>query len=151
MAWIYSMWIDTETNLQSNSITEYFKDKDILANGKKYKVKVYQNGMITVDGISQIGITSKKDADEMTAIGHELYKLLKLAPEFRFAITGVEVDGWRSMQELEENPEDILITSGIVIREDIYKKLGSLGEFIEFKDNYVWTPYSGEKYLQQSR
>lgn len=146
MAWIYSMWIETETEELGKAIKDYFNNHVIKSNGKKYKISAYESGMVTVDGISRIGITSKADADEMTLIGFEFYKLLKKAPEYRYALTGVEVDGWREMSELEEDPNDILLISGFVIRKDIYEKLGSPGELSEFNSKYLWNPYEGEKW-----
>ena len=148
MAWIYSMWVETETEELGKAIKDYFNNRIIKCNEKKYKISAYEGGMVTVDGISRIGITSKSDADEMTLIGFEFYKVLKEAPEYRYALTGVEVDGWREMSELEENPNDILLISGFVIRKDIYEKLGSPGELSEFNSRYLWAPYEGEKWIK---
>lgn len=147
MAWIFSLWVETELDSQKEEIVKYFNLRIIFVNGKGYVVKAFQSGMVTVDGISQYGITCNSDAEEMTAIGIELYKLLKLAPEFRYALCGVEIDGWRDFHELEEDPEDILLIPGFVIRKDIYEKLGSPGEFEEFSSNYLWTPYQGEQWI----
>lgn len=146
MAWIYSMWVETETKELGKAIKDYFNNRIVKSNGREYRISAYEGGMVTVDGISRIGITSKADADEMTLIGFEFYKLLKGAPEYRYALTGVEVDGWREMKELEEDPNDILLISGFVIRKDIYEKLGSPGELSEFNSRYLWTPYEGEKW-----
>ncbi|MHA7060274.1 hypothetical protein ACWGOQ_0023860 [Aquimarina sp. M1] len=151
MAWIYSMWIETESEKQGIAVKDYFNKNTVKANGEEYTIRAYQVGMVTVNGISQIGITSKSDAEEMTSIGFEFYKLLKEAPKYRYALTGVEVDGWREMSELEEDPNDILLISGFVIRKDIYQKLGSPGELCEFNSKYLWTPYEGEKWNQNKK
>lgn len=145
MAWIFSMWIEAETQPQRAAIKAYFEGRVIEACGKQFPIVTFEGGMITVEGISQIGITSQADALEMTAIGHELYRLLQDAPQFRYALTGVEVDSWREMHELEEDPRDMLI-SGCVIHKDIYEHLGSPGEMVKFHGDYVWQPYEGEKW-----
>ena len=148
MAWIYSMWIETESEEQGIAIKDYFNKHTVIANGKEYTICAYEGGMVTVDGISRIGITSKSDAEEMTSIGFEFYNLLKQAPRYRYALTGVEVDGWRDIDELKEDPNDILLISGFVIRKDIYEKLGSPGEMSEFNNEYLWTQYEGEKFIK---
>ena len=74
----------------------------------------------------------------------QFYVLLKNAPEFRYALTGIEVDGWREMFELEQDPNDILLIKGFVIRKDVYELLGSPGKMPEFKTDYFWNPYEGE-------
>lgn len=146
MAVIYSMWIETENKSKGKAIKDFFENKKISVNGKNYVILAYEGGMITVDGISRVGIRSKADAEEMTSIGFEFYNLLMDAPEYRYALAGLEVDGWRWMSDLEEEPNDLFIASGVVIRKDIYAKIGSPGEMFEFTSNYVWTPYTGEKW-----
>lgn len=73
----------------------------------------------------------------MTANGSEFYKLLKDPPPFRYALTGVEVDEWMEMEELEAHTEDILLIIGLVIENDFYEKLGNRGELPEFKPGYL--------------
>jgi hypothetical protein len=85
---------------------------------------------------------------EMTKIGFEFYNLLKSAPKFRYAMVGVEVDEFRNWYELVEEPNDIQLFKGLVIRKDVYRYLGSPGILVEFKDDYLWTLYEGESYLE---
>lgn len=143
MAWLFQIWIETETVEEGLSIKEYFNNRTIHANGKTYSTKWYPGGMVTVDGISTTGVNSESDALEMTSVGLEFYELLIGAPKYRFALVGIEVDGWREFKDLEEDPKDVL-TPGFVIREDLYKQLGSPGKLIEFNTGYLWTPYHGE-------
>ena len=153
MAWIYSMWIESgESEEQGNNIRDYFSSiKEIETTIGKYPIYAGKSGptgsMITVDGISRIGINSEKDSIEMSLIGNELYKNLRQAPDFRYALTGVEVDGWIFMDELIKDPNDIAEAKGFVIRKDIYNSVGSPGEFVEFSHNYMWLPYEGETFI----
>ena len=148
MAWIFGMWIETENSDQAVAIKAYFNHKVIDANGKTYKISADESGTVTVDGISRTGITAQSDAEEMTLIGFEFYQLLKAAPDFRYALTGVEVDEWRTMEELEEEPNDILLIPGFVIRSDVYKRLGSPGNLKAFSLTHLWTPYEGEHWSE---
>ncbi len=150
MAWTFQIWIESGNNEESGiAIRNYFESqKEIVTEIGKYQIIAHQSGetgsMITVDGISQTGIDSELEKNKMSLIGNQFYVLLKNAPEFRYALTGIEVDGWREMSELVEEPNDILLIKGFVIRKDIYKLLGYPGEMSEFKTDYLWTPYEGE-------
>lgn len=152
MAWIFSMWIETGPDQShTEAIRSYFKSKkEIVTDKKTYTLQLFPTNnistMVTVEGISKSGIATKQDADEMTSIGFEFYKLLKHAPEFRYAITGVEVDGLFELHELQEEPDDILEFKGFVVRKDIYELIGSPGELESFRENYLWIPYEGEVY-----
>jgi hypothetical protein len=153
MAWIFSMWIETgEDESAGQAIRDYFDNLSILkTDEKQYKIYTHKQGqgnIITVDRISRSGVTSLNDAMEMTKIGFEFYNLLKSAPKFRYAMVGVEVDEFRNWYELVEEPNDIQLFKGLVIRKDVYRYLGSPGILVEFKDDYLWTLYEGESYLE---
>ena len=102
MAWIYQLWVESDQN--GNAIRDHFLSyKAIELENKTYKINASQSGvngsMISVDGISRSGINSVEDAKEMTKIGFNLYTMLKTAPLFRYAVAGVEVDGWIEMED----------------------------------------------------
>lgn len=144
MAWIFSMWVEAETEPENKAIREYFDGRKISANRKEYEISAYGSGMITVDGISMRGINSQSDADEMTSIGFEFYKLLKDAPTYRYALTGVEVDGFTYIEELTEDPEYYLAFKGFVIQKELYERVQGKKKMQPFSQEYLWTPYEGE-------
>ncbi len=150
MALLFQLWIETgHDDTKGMAIRNYFNaKKEIITDMGHYPIKVYKSedtaSIITVNGISQTGMHSQKDCEEMTQIGFEFYEHLRKVPTFRYALCGIEVDEWREMSELEEDPDDILLIKGFVIRKDLYNLLGSPGEMIPFTTNYVWTPYEGE-------
>lgn len=148
MAWIFSLWIEAEKDSEKKSIKEYFNGRKISANSKEYTISAYESGMITVDGISRIGITSQNDADEMTSIGNRFYELLKDAPKFRYAMTGVEVDGFAFIDELTEDPEFYIKFKGFVINESLYRKINGKRKMKPFSNGYLWTPYEGETWKE---
>ncbi len=147
MAWIYSLWVVAKNEEQVCSINEYFGSKKIIANDKEYSIKSY-DGMITVEGISRVGITSMSDANEMTNIGFEFYKLLKKVPSFQYALAGVEVDDCVSFEALREDPEYYSKVKGFVINKELYKLMGIENKMQTFSKGYVWTPYEGEHWSE---
>jgi len=144
------MWIETDRN--GDEIRSYFSSKTINANNRNYKINAYQSGetgsMITVDEISRYGIRSNEEALEMTQIGFEFYKHLRKAPNFRYALTGIEVDGWREINELYESPNDIELMKGFVINKKLYELIKCSVKMKTFRENYLWIPYEGEKYIE---
>lgn len=152
MAVIFQIWIESEEN--GLKIRDYFSAKNkIVVNQKHYKIKTWSSGktgsMITVDGISNIGIQSTSEAKEMTEIGFQFYALLKNAPDFRYALTGVEVDGWLEMEDLHKKPNSIETISGLVINKKIYEQIKCTSKMEAFKENYLWIPYTGETFTER--
>lgn len=144
MAWIFSLWVEAEKDAEKKSIQDYFDGRIITVNGKEYTLSAYTGGMVTVNGISRIGVTSQQDADEMTSIGNCFYELLKDAPEYRYALVGVEVDGFAFIDELIEDPEFYLKIKGLVINERLYHSINGKRKMKPFTDGYLWNPYEGE-------
>lgn len=138
------MWIETVTKQNAMDIQAFFNHKQFTLNNKTYNIAASAGGVITVDGISKSGIMSQKDAEEMTRVGHEFYRLLKEAPTFSYALTGVEVEHWRTLDELKSDPSDLLGINGLVIQEDMYARLGAPENLPPFRPGYVWNPYLGE-------
>lgn len=146
------MCIETEKN--EEEIRNYFSSKKkLIINKKVFPIIIYPCGnnevMITVDGISRSGITSKEDASILTEIGFAFYKLLENAPDFRYALIGVEVDGWRSFDELVEFPNDFDGLKGFVINKAMYNQIHSTVKMKDFKNKYLWIPYEGETYIEK--
>jgi hypothetical protein len=82
----------------------------------------------------------------MTAIASALYERLRTAPDFRFAIVGVEpVDTFRGTSQMNE-PEDIACT-GLVLENAIWIRAGMSARFETFRPGYVWLPYRRERFV----
>jgi hypothetical protein len=98
-------------------------------------------------GISLTGIDTPETAYLMTEIGILLYRLLQSAPAFRFALVGVEVDEFRTYDELIEDRELLAVLfPGLVLANPVWKSIGSPGSFRKFAGDYVWQSYGGEVY-----
>lgn len=146
----YELWIETANSKEMlQEIQNYFKEIGVIKTEMgEYPISVNHycltSTTITVKGISRTGISSKKDEKEMSLIGYEFYKLLRNAPEFRYALTGCDISGCFELEELEEDPSYLLIKPGVVIQKELYERLGAPGNFEEFRQEYVWSCYNGE-------
>lgn len=143
------MWVEAKKDLERKRVKEFFDGKKIYANQREYTIIAYDSGLITADGISRSGINSQHDADEMTGIGFEFYELLKNAPTFRYALTGVEVDGFAYYEELVDDPEFHLKIKGFVIQKELYAQINGKRKMVSFSEGYLWTPYEGETWNSQ--
>ncbi|NJN57300.1 MAG: hypothetical protein HC879_07235 [Leptolyngbyaceae cyanobacterium SL_5_9] len=105
------------------------------------------------DNVSSSGIVAPDIAYTMTELGILLYQRLQSAPDFRYALVGVEVDEFRTYTELST---EIPATSfpGLVLAESIWRSfevsqrelLEASTVFRSFSPGYVWHPYEGEVY-----
>ena len=100
-------------------------------------------------GISRSGVSGQTAANQLTEVGNLLYKRLRTASTFRYAIVGVESDEFRRFSELDE---DLLVLpfDGLVVSDQIWKRLGSPHIFVPFSTGYYWRPYKGEKPPQET-
>ena len=99
------------------------------------------------EGISLTGINTPESAYLMTETGILLYRMLQSAPDFRFALVGVEVDEFRTYHELIEDRELLAVLfPGLVLANLVWKSIGSPGSFRKFSGDYVWQSYGGEVY-----
>lgn len=95
-------------------------------------------------GLSRTGITSEADASAMTRAGEALYDELRSAPAvYRYALVGVEVDGFRSYDELVTD-EGLTRLPGLVLSGDTWVACGRPPAFVPFARGYRWIPYAGE-------
>lgn len=126
-------WILSD-GLQSQCHTAIFQDAD-------------ENWWCRVcpENVSGTGIDAPDIAYTMTELGILLYKRLRSAPSFRYALVGVEVDEFRTYSELSA---EVPATSfpGLVLAESTWRSLGASTIFRPFVPSYVWHPYEGELY-----
>ncbi|MBN2493370.1 MAG: hypothetical protein JXR96_02165 [Deltaproteobacteria bacterium] len=102
--------------------------------------------MAIPQGVSRVGIQSDADARSMTLLGSQLYDRLRIAPRgYRFALCGIEVDGFRTCAELLD-ADAIRRFRGLVVEEAIFKAVGEPPAFEPFAPGYWWLPYGGETY-----
>ncbi len=92
------------------------------------------------EGVTRTGINSSDDERVLTSLSFQLYDHLHSSPPFRYAIAGVEVDGFRNYDELDNDIIDMDFT-GLVISEEIWLDHGSPSIFIPFATGYRWRPF----------
>jgi len=101
--------------------------------------------IISPSGLSTSGISTKDDAHEMTLAGRHLYARLHSSPPFRYAIAGVESEGFRSFTELKQLESSLFSRlNGLVLSIGVWETLGQPAGFVEFRTDYLWRPYLGE-------
>lgn len=149
MAWIFSLSAECgHDKHQAEAVAKHF-DGYIAAldDGSRYTCS---SGVSEIDGawwavccpdgVSRTGINSDDDKRIMTAVGLLLYDVLKTSPSYRYAIVGVEVDGFRQYHELDSDVTDLDFT-GLVLSEAVWRRLGAPGIFLPFVSGYQWRPF----------
>jgi hypothetical protein len=100
------------------------------------------------------GPSSLEDAIDLSEAGLQLYTRLISAPQFRFAIFGLEKFMFKSHSEL---PSILKVTNngririeayweGLVLSESIWNEFEKTSFFDPFGIGYRWIPYEGERY-----
>ena len=150
MAWLFSL--SAECGLQKEAAEQFaahFQRLTVmLADGSRFpcQVDTFHDGegwcaRICPDGVSRSGIRHEQDARQMTEIGSALYERLRSAPPFRFAMVGVEVDGFRTFSELDADVVDCDSFEGLVLGEPGWRLLGAPSVFVPFAPGYWWRPF----------
>jgi hypothetical protein len=146
MAWIFSLSAECgseESN--ANKFAQYFDGQVYTFADRRQcecRAETFQDMeenwwcRVLPNNISEIGIDSPESAYVMT----ELF-----APQFRYALVGVEVDEFRTYSELIEDLPNLTF-SGLVLAKSLQQEFGLLPSFRAFSPNYVWQPYEGEVY-----
>ena len=155
MAWVFSL--SAECGSDQSKAEQFSKHFEAvlwtLSNGSQSQCHptIFQDidenrwCRVCPDGISAIGIEAPDSAYLMTELGILLYQHLQSAPTFRYALVGLEVDEFRTFDELL-NESSTLNMPGLVVSDSIWQSLGSPSVFRPFSSGYVWQPYEGETY-----
>ena len=164
MAWVYSLSAECGSDKnQAEIFAEHFKDLSFeLLTGKTSvcSVNVHSNAesnwwaAIFPDNITRSDSSGLTDAIEISEVGFRLYKHLKSAPQFRFALFGCEVEEFRLHSELAN---DVAVYrdgriqfnnhsafDGLVLSLEIWEELGKPVAFFHFMGNYRWRLYKGK-------
>ena len=155
MAWIFSLSAECGANeSDAKEFARYFEGISwMLSNGHKCLsyTEIFQDieenwwCRVSPKNLSAVGIVSPESAYLMTELGILLYQSLRLAPPFRYALVGVEVDEFRTYSELMEDLFHLSIP-GLVVSKTFEQQAGELSAFRPFGSSYVWQPYEGEIY-----
>ncbi|WP_109830289.1 hypothetical protein [Reichenbachiella versicolor] len=152
MALIFSIYIETGNLEQTRVIEQCFLNHgSINWNGKEYQLQSFtatDGCAITPNGTSTTGIDTKEQCIEMSELGLKLYDILKSAPDFRFALVGVEVDDFVEFNDLINEPEINLDRTGLVINRLIKHSSELYSNYEQFNETHYWTPYDGEQIIK---
>jgi len=109
-------------------------------NENNWWVRVYPSGV-------SLGINTPQDAYQMTELGIFLYQHLWYAPDFRYALVGLEVEEFRTYSELMSTNSHVdLDFPGLVLHKKLWQQMIYPPGFQIFALNYFWKPYEGEFY-----
>lgn len=148
MALTFSIYIETGNFEQTRAIEQHFLNHGSIDwNGQEYQLQSFSatdGCAITPNGTSTTGIDTKEQCIEMSELGFKLYDKLKTAPDFRFALVGVEVDDFVEFNDLINVPEINLDRPGRVISRSIKESSALYSNYEQFNETHYWTPYEGE-------
>lgn len=155
MSWIFSLSAECgKEQTAAKQFSDYFDRVSwVLSNKNQSQCQtgIFQDiednwwCRVSPSGISEVGIDTPETAYIMTEIGILLYRHLRFAPNFRYALVGLEVDEFRTYNELLEE-SSLQSFPGLVLAETIWQLVGSPPYFRLFSSGYVWKPYQGEVY-----
>ena len=74
-------------------------------------------------------------------ITQKLYDLLKIAPTFRYALAGYEIEFFLLFNELEEYLQDGC-NEGMILSKELWEYFGKCDNYEPFSKGYVWYPFS---------
>jgi hypothetical protein len=149
MAWIFSLSVECGTQKEAaEAVAQHFRGLTVtLAHASEFPCGASTFcddegwwACICPEGVSRSGIRHEQDAQQMTEIGFVLYERLRSAPPYRYALVGVEVDGFRYFRELDD---DVVVCdfNGLVLADAVWQHVGSPGIFVPFTPGYRWRPF----------
>lgn len=166
MAWLYSLTAECGPDKnQAEAFARYFEGLSFgLVTGKTSACSIgihsddENNWWVDVfpDNVTRSCGSSLTDAIEISEVGFRLYKHLKSAPRFRFALFGCEVEEFRLYSQLADDVATYRdgrtefnnhpAFSGLILSLEIWEELGKPIAFPPFGDNHRWRIYGGEEH-----
>ena len=149
MAWIFSLSAECGPNKhKAEAVAKHFdRYIAVLDDGSRYPCSSHVSGIggawwavCCPDDVSRTGVNSEDDERVMTAVGLALYDHLKTSPSHRYALVGVEVDGFRDYDEIDNDVIE-LDFSGLVLSDELWRHLDAPGMFVPFASGYHWRPF----------
>jgi hypothetical protein len=153
MAWLFSLAAECGPEKSgAEAFAQHFKRLSVSCDGTEHicGTQIYEEDgawwvVVGPNGVSRSGIRNDEDRRQMTKIGLALYERLRSAPPYRYAIVGIEADGFSSFDDLDDALVDPAKNSydGLVIADSIWQRLRCPGIFVPFTAGYRWRPFSG--------
>jgi hypothetical protein len=149
MAWIFSLSAECGPQQEAaEAVANHFRGLTVtLEDGSSYPcgTGTFHDGegwwaTVCPDGVTRNGINNEQERQQLTAISIALYEHLRSAPAFRYALVGVEVDGFRYFRELDDDVVTMDF-NGLVVSDAVWNHLGSPTIFVPFKPGYRWRPF----------
>lgn len=118
------------------------REAELVCDAEAFEIAGASWVRVVPRGFGGSGVNSAEEARRATEVGNQLYERLRTGPAFRFALVGVEAEGVRSYEDLEDPDEADL--PGLVLAEPLWARAGCPEGFEPFAPGYVWRPWPGE-------
>ena len=148
MAWIFALSVECRSKEDAQSVADHFDGHVVVTgDGTEYPCDagVSESGGWWANcspiGVSTYGISDETDQRIMTAVGFGLYEHLRTSPRFRYAIVGVEAEAFCDYDNLGSYLFEDDLYGGLVLSEDIWRRLATPGKVEPFAPGYVWRPF----------
>ncbi|MDA0168326.1 hypothetical protein OJ998_04440 [Solirubrobacter taibaiensis] len=149
MAWIFSLAIECGAQPPAQRCAEHFRSEAVPVPVEVDLEQSDEDGAwwanVIPIGESRSGVTSETVARSLTSAGRALLEGLRAAPPYRFALVGVEAFDAVSLHDLLTDAPRIERFHGLVVADEIRRRMHPALEFEDFEQGYVWLPYRGEK------
>lgn len=148
MGLIFNLFVETGGNEAGNEkLRAYFLSIGKLetpSGAYEMKIGSVENNIGITVYVTETGYRGFESSEMATQVGFGFYELLKAAPEFRYAMVGVEAGEWADGQNISDHDFDGYLPShGLVVNNEL--RIMTDKQLVPFKEGYSWIPYKGEK------
>ncbi|MHA1148989.1 MAG: tetratricopeptide repeat protein [Promethearchaeota archaeon] len=148
------------TENASLKLCEFFKNKSLILSDDTEVNLSFSNGMdeignwwieVIPQGVNYGSLMDSniRLVDYFTGeITQQLYNLLKIAPTFRYALAGYEVEFFLLFNQLEKSLQDDCF-EGMILSKELWEYFGKCDMYETFSKGYVWYPFSKKTQIGQ--
>jgi hypothetical protein len=150
MGLFYNLFVETGASEKGNDrLTSYFLSIGNVTTEfgtHKMTMRLAENNIGIIVSVKETGWTGLQRFGEReiaNKVGIEFFKLLIDAPEFRYAMVGIEAGEWVDGQNIrDEDFNGYLPDHGLVLKNELASIIKK--QLVPFKEGYCWIPYEGE-------
>lgn len=134
MGWFWSLSVECGAESTAAAVAAHFEP--LCVADPAMSLRVFDDH----EGHRWVGVfVGPSNAPEPSAeVVDRLYTALRAASGYRYALFGFEVDGFRTLGELDE---EVLVLEGLVLADGLWRDLGEPDGFVAFAPGFVWRPY----------
>lgn len=139
MAWVFSLSVECGSERSAAETFSHAFDGRIVE-GHATRTRVFADAGAWWCSVC-VDVETGGEADALQErLAQALLERLRSAPPFRFGHVGVEVDLFRTWDELAGERFEHQAFAGVVLSDAAWRRAGSPGGFAVFRPGYVWRP-----------